>query len=137
MAKGQTVIKWYGDDLLQAVREDLDDALFDETAEFENDAVARAPKLTGRLRESVWRATRRRSTYVKRKGDKRKKAPKQAGVVAVGFAAPHSHLVEFGTARMAAQPFLRPTLDSRGKSVGVAVTKHVARALEKNRKLKR
>ena len=50
-------------------------------------------------------------------------------------AAPHAHMVEFGTSTMAAKPFLRPALDSNkgkviretGQALGPAIEKEAAR----------
>jgi HK97 gp10 family phage protein len=50
-------------------------------------------------------------------------------------AAPHAHMVEFGTSKMAARPFLRPALDTNkdkvirvtGNSLGPAIEKEAAR----------
>jgi HK97 gp10 family phage protein len=49
--------------------------------------------------------------------------------------APHAHLIEYGTSKMAAQPFIRPAWDetqeevikSIGNSLGIAITKHLER----------
>lgn len=78
-----------------------------------DDAKARVPVDTGELQDSITVATVR-------------------GKVKVGFKPPASrraHLTEFGTENQAAQPFMRPALDSRGtdaiKKIGEVMGKGV------------
>jgi HK97 gp10 family phage protein len=58
------------------------------------------------------------------------------GVVAaqVRSLAPHAHLIEFGTVKMAAQPFLRPALDSGAQRVFDVLGRQLADGLEKEAK---
>lgn len=56
-----------------------------------------------------------------------------AAVVSIGFAKPVSrraHLIEFGTAHHAANPFFRPALDSKAAEVLEAMAKTLARDIE-------
>jgi HK97 gp10 family phage protein len=68
---------------------------------FYDEVKARAPVNAGTLRDSIYRVFAKDSSTDARKnyeiGWNRKKAP-------------HGHLVEFGTVKMAARPFLRPAL---------------------------
>jgi HK97 gp10 family phage protein len=51
------------------------------------------------------------------------------GVSSTGPTAPHSPYNEFGTAAMAAQPFVRPTADEDGDAAVAAVAAVLARAI--------
>jgi HK97 gp10 family phage protein len=48
--------------------------------------------------------------------------------------APHAHLVEFGTVKMAAQPFLRPALDARAQEALDRMGAVIADAIEQEEK---
>lgn len=75
--------------------------------------VQRVPKRTGNLARSIVIS------------DKKRGAVKQEGVVRVWLGASyqrgargrHAHLVEFGTVKMAARPFLRPSWDQDSRAM--------------------
>ena len=114
---GLMEVRWYGNDILQRIIGGSEDALYESAEEFLDDAQAKAPERTGTLKESAYVATSQRTTY--RKKDSYKKQVKvPAGVVAAGFAAFYAHFVEFGTSKMAAQPFVRPALDAAREKIG-------------------
>jgi HK97 gp10 family phage protein len=81
----------------------------------EKDAESRAPRgPTGNLIESITIKT------VLKKSQKRGRAKAGDVEVYVGATTPkgaHAHLIEFGTFKMAAQPFLRPAFDSNKEKV--------------------
>ena len=93
-------------------------------------AVARAPKLTGRLAESIV-ITTKRHRGVKKKNEVETYLSTEG--------APHAHLQEFGTVNMAANPFLRPawdqyrdpTLDEIQDEMWIEIDKSVERLARK------
>ena len=111
-------MQWYGDALIREIQNQSTDALFEGGLLLLEDAKRRAPELSGRLRESGYVSSAKRSTYVYRHGYKKERKPKDDGIVAVGFSAPHSHLVEFGTRNMRARAYLRPALDQFKSRIG-------------------
>lgn len=118
------VIAWYGDEILQALANEIDDAVFAAGEVLIDRATAMAPRDQGTLQESGYVATAQKSSYKKRPHHKREVRPRGDGVAAAGFSAPHAHLVEFGTVKMAAQPFFRPAFDeSKDRMADAAVVK--------------
>ena len=66
------------------------------------DAKSRAPFDSGKLREAIHA----------------KEMPKGGVIAAVDRKqAPHAHLLEFGTSRMAAKPYFRPAVDAQTQKV--------------------
>ena len=55
--------------------------------------------------------------------------PEYDGVAVAAFAAPHAHLIEFGTANMKAQPFFRPAFDETRREIVVTAGKELREAL--------
>lgn len=118
------MIAWYGDEILQALANELDDAVFAAGEVLIDRAAAKAPRDQGTLQESGYVATARKSSYKKRAHHKPEVRPRADGVAAAGFSAPHAHLVEHGTVKMSAQPFFRPAFDeSKEKMADAAVIK--------------
>lgn len=110
-------VKWFGELILDEFKVNSDEALFEAAGELLDVAKSLAPERTGGLRDSAYAASSKRSTYQKRKGhNKERKAPE--GVSLAGFAMFYAHMVERGTSKMAAKPFLRPALDSAKDRVG-------------------
>jgi HK97 gp10 family phage protein len=69
-----------------------------------DDIRARAPEDTGLLKRAIFVGS----------GD----LNKPNALVGVGYRkAPHAHLVEYGTVKMAARPFVRPALSANGPQV--------------------
>jgi HK97 gp10 family phage protein len=114
-------VQWYGDELIKRIMSHADDALFEGGELLITDAAAGAPKDSGTLRDSGYVSAKGRSTYRKDKQHKRERKPKHEGVVAAGFAAFYSHMIEHGTSRTRAQPFLRPALDRMKGRMGKAI----------------
>jgi len=111
-------LQWYGEKLIRQIQEQSPDALFEGGLLLLEDATRRAPERSGRLRQSGYVSSVNRSNYVYRHGYKKERKPSDVGVVAVGFSAPHSHLIEFGTRKMRARPYLRPALDQFKAQIG-------------------
>lgn len=103
-------VEWYGDEILNALDEEIDDALFDVANTLVELAKAKAPRDKGTLQESGYASSTTKSTYVKRPFHKGQRRPRH-GMAVAAFSAPHAHLVEFGTRKMAAQAFFRPAFD--------------------------
>jgi HK97 gp10 family phage protein len=79
-----------------------------------SDAQQRVAKLTGQLGRSITVGTKLGSKR------QRKEASKTREGVEVYVGAgplPHAHIVEFGSSRQAADPFLRPAVDANGKQI--------------------
>lgn len=118
------VVAWYGDEILQALANEIDDAVFAAGEVLIERATAKAPRDEGTLQESGYVATAKKSNYKKRPHHKREVRPKGDGVAVAAFSAPHAHLVEFGTVKMSAQPFFRPAFDeSKDNMADAAVIK--------------
>ena len=110
-------LTWYGDSLIDAIRAANDDALFEGARILAERAAERAPVRTGALRDSAYAAGGGQSTYRGGRGYRKEIKP-PAGTAVAAFASPYAHLVEFGTVRMAARPFLRPALNEAADEIG-------------------
>lgn len=130
-------IEWNGKALIEALKDGGDDAMFEAGQMVLDAAKAKvAPmRFTGRLERSGYVSTNSKSTFIKRRGHKKERKPDKPFGAVVAFAAPHSHLVEFGTTKMAAKPYLRPAIDGLKEQVGDVITVGLTRAL--NKKLKK
>lgn len=116
------VVAWYGDEILQALAAEIDEAVFDAGEVLIERATAKAPRAQGTLQDSGYVATVKKSSYKTKPHHKREVRPRGDGVAVVTFSAPHAHLVEFGTVKMSAQPFFRPAFDeSKEKMADAAV----------------
>lgn len=110
-------VDWFGDELIEEIQGGSEEALLEAAQELLDAAQGLAPTRTGALRDSGYVASPKKSTYQKRKGHgKERKAPE--GMALAGFAMFYAHMVERGTSKMAAKPFLRPALDSAKARVG-------------------
>lgn len=123
-------VTWYGDDLLKQIRAGMDDALFEGGTMLRDAAAERAPKRSGRLYRSGYVSTKSKSDYRKVRWYKKEKRPTESGVAVIAFAAPHSHLLEYGTAKMSARPYLRPALDSLKDQLGTNIVVVISRKLK-------
>lgn len=97
----------------------LSDALFVGGQVVRSDAVRRAPIKTGNLRASI---------TVERVDESVARAEVTVGP---SKQAPYGVHVEYGTRFMAAQPYMRPALDTNRQRVAEEVRKALAGALEK------
>lgn len=89
------------------------------------EAKARVPVDTGQLRNSIRVARLARQQR------------RQAGRVFIGFRPPASrraHLTEFGTSKQAAQPFMRPALDTKAGEFFAQFRKMLSAGLEREAK---
>lgn len=122
-------VTWYGDKLIKKIEGVTEDGLYAGAEELLGAAEAKAPERTGKLRESGYVATSGRSTYRKRKIHRKEVKP-PAGVALAGFAAFYAHMVERGTSKMSARPFLRPALDSFRERVGKKIVARMSGGLK-------
>lgn len=126
-------ITWYGDELLSAIEKGLNEAVFETGMMLVGTAEAKAPYDRGTLRESGYVSTTTKSTYEKRRGHRNEVRPRDNGVAVAAFSAPHAHLLEYGTAKMSAQPFFRPALDETkgemAEKIAVALRDDIRRGM--------
>lgn len=113
----------------------LADGLAEGGAEAIEEARRTVPVDTGRLRDSlhVGGYTRLTPSYRKigRYGALRGPEGKGKEVkVFLGSTLPHAHLVERGTRRMRARPFMRKALDSKEGDIVAAVDRSIEREIE-------
>jgi len=104
------------DKLEKAIVNEIEDIIKKAAEKIRDEAKERAPKLTGQLSDSIEVKT------LEIKKDKIK-----IGIGPVGDAVFYWFFVEYGTSKMAAQPYLRPAYDNNKK----AVEKEIARELQK------
>lgn len=86
------------------------------------------PVRSGALKKSITVRTIRNVSFVPGKG-LRTAGPSR---VVIGFLRPasrHAHLVEFGTSKMAAEPFMRPALASQAAAAFKAMAESLARGI--------
>jgi HK97 gp10 family phage protein len=124
MKRGKTVsyqIDWYQEELVGALENHLQEALFAAGEVLLESATAKAPRDEGDLADSGYVATKTQSSYVNREGNEKEKKVNSDKHVVVAFAAPHAHLVEFGTAKMRAKPFFRPAFDETKEEIAQTI----------------
>ena len=121
------LVRWRGDALKTAMREELPDALFEAALDVVRAASERAPVDTGELRESGYAATESRSTYSRRRKSYRKENRPPAGQAVAAFAAYYAHFIEYGSGRQPARPFLRPAVDELRTRIGADIAVHLGR----------
>lgn len=114
----EAVVTWYGDELIAKLKENEEDALFEGAEALIKEAASRAPNRSGLLARSGYVASTTKSTWRKHKLHRKPKPPKTEGVVVAGFAAFYAHMVERGTSKAKARPFLRPALDGMSAQLG-------------------
>lgn len=117
-------VKWYGDKLLQQIREGTPDALWAGAELLRDAAVKRAPKKSGNLAESAYIGIEGRSTYrTDKRFNKEVKAPKGGAVV--GFAAFYARFIEYGTSKLPARAYFRPALDELKGKIGETIVRKI------------
>lgn len=122
-------LEWHGDELLKAVADGIDDALYDAADKLANTAAAKAPKgSTGHLRESAYASNGKRSTYQARKWHRKELKVKDKEAVAA-FAVFYAAFIENGTKKMAAKPFLRPAFDELKGQLAEGIVAKVGKKL--------
>lgn len=98
---------------------------------------ARAPKDTGNLQAAIVmkrvRNTNLTEEYIvaPRKGKRRDVRAAKAGTGKLGKDAYYAHMVEFGTVKMAAQPFVRPGFEESVQPATQAIAKRLKQRLDK------
>ena len=110
--------KWHGESLLRKVVGVTPDGLYKAAEELLDTAKPKAPRASGTLQDSGYVANEERSTYKPDKQHKKEYTVPEGGAL-TGFAAFYAHMVENGTSKMAAQPFLRPALDQAKRRAGI------------------
>lgn len=126
------VVQWYGDDLAKAILGEVNAALYAAGELLILSAAAKAPRDEGTLAESGYVATKDKSSYHFDPASYEKEVdPKIDGLAVVAFAAPHAHLIEYGTVNMAAQPFFRPAFDESRREMGFIAAGFLREAVEK------
>lgn len=124
------VINWYGDDIAKALHAEMNAALRAGLQVLIDAATPKAPVDSGMLRDSGYVATADESTYrFDPKSHEKEVRPQYDGVGVAAFAAPHAHLIEFGTVNMKAQPFFRPAFDETRREIVVTAGKELREAL--------
>lgn len=111
-------VKWFGKELLAKIVGVSESGLYSAADELLSVAQSRAPERSGELKDSGYIATSKRSTYRSKKG-RIKQKPVSDGDALAGFSAFYARMVENGTSKMAARPFLRPALDEAKRRAGV------------------
>jgi HK97 gp10 family phage protein len=114
-------LTWKGREALAEIEAALPDALFAAGQQIIDVASAKAPRgATGDLRRSGYVTMQGRSTYRHAKNHRKEAKPKP-GTVAVAFAVFYAGFVEYGTRKMAAHPFFRPTVDELKTRLGLTI----------------
>lgn len=114
----ESSVKWYGKQVMQAVEDSLPDGLFEAGEQFVRTAAGKTPRRRGDLAKSGYVSTVGRSTYRSKNIHRREVKVKKKSEMVAGFAAFYALFQEFGTKKMAAKPFLRPTLDEMKGQLG-------------------
>lgn len=125
------VVNWFGDDISKAIFDEINPALFAAGELLINAAAAKAPRDEGTLAESGYVATKDKSSYhFDPKHYEKEVRPTDDGLAAITFAAPHSHLIEYGTVEMAAQPYFRPAFDENRSAIAKLAAGFLRKAVE-------
>ena len=104
-------VEWKGDKHIKAAIEAQKKALTAASLVVQGDATSRTPVLTGNLKNSI--------TYKVREED-----------AIVGTNVEYAPYVEFGTSKMAAQPFLEPSLHDNRKRIEKLIGDVIGKAIE-------
>lgn len=134
MSRSATVkLELNTEQILQALEDEQDTALFVGASLILDSAKSKAPRLSGELQDSGYIATASRSTY-QSGGRRRKEAKVKRGNAIVGFSAFYAGFVEVGHGAAAAKPYLRPALDesrdAATKAIGDALRKQLEARLK-------
>lgn len=125
------VVNWYGEEIAGAIYDEINAALFAAGELLINAAAAKAPRDEGTLAESGYVGTKEKSTYrFDPKSYEKEVIPPQDRMAVAGFAAPHGHLIEYGTVHMRAQPFFRPAFDENRREMGFVAAGFLRKAVE-------
>ncbi len=125
------VMKWYGGDIEKAILDEINAALYAAGELLILSAAAKAVRDEGTLAESGYVATKDKSGYhFDPKHYEKEVKPEIDGLAAITFAAPHAHLIEYGTVKMAAQPFFRPAFDESRREMGFVAAGFLRKAVE-------
>ena len=109
MAGDGTRLTWHPERLQQELAARTERGMEKAVTFAADQARGYAPERTGRLKRGIAGVVERRGTEVTGKVGHRKGKGQNA--------APHGHLVELGTVKMAAQPHLRPAVFNHGAEI--------------------
>jgi HK97 gp10 family phage protein len=119
------------DDILAAVEDNLDAAMFLGAMEVLEASKPKTPLKRGKLRESGYVSTASRSSYAGGKGHRKEIKPKKRGEAAIAFSYFTARFFELGTKHLAARPFLRPGFDEKKDSARDTVINLLKEAINK------
>lgn len=126
------LVTWHGENIKNILHNEINDALFVACLLLVDAAAAKAPRDEGTLSESGYVATADDSNYhFDPKRYEKEVKPEYDGVAVAAFAAPHAHLIEFGTVNMRAQPFFRPAFDEQRREMGFTASALLLEALHR------
>ncbi len=119
------------DEIRQALDDHLDEAMFLGGQEILEAAKPKTPYRVGKLRESGYVSTIKRTSYAGGKGHRGEIKPKKRGESVIAFSWFTARFFEVGTRRLAARPFLRPGFDERKDSAADTIVAVLRQGLEK------
>jgi len=129
MAESHVEVKWYGADCVAKIMGGSDEALFETAKVLAKEFEQRVPVATGNLKRSIYATGKAGSTYEHKRGYK-KEVETGEGIAAATASAPHTHFLEFGTSKMPAQPYMRPSLDSAKEKLGRQFVAEIGKKLK-------
>lgn len=132
MAKQSANIHWFGDEIYAQIKAATDDAWWEAIGVIEEavKANARPMRKRGNLEGSIYRATNKKSNYKKVARLQKAEVKPGPGEAAVGASVQYSHLLELGTSKMAARPFLRPAFDANKDKVVEILTGQIRKSID-------
>lgn len=132
MAKEFAGIHWFGDEILEKIKNATDDAWWEALGVIEEAAIANAKphRKTGQLEKSIYRVTNKRSNYEKIARLQKAEVKPGKGEAAVGASAQHSHFLELGTSKQSASPFIRPAFDANKDKVVEILTGEIRKQID-------
>lgn len=119
------------DDIAAAVVDNLDAAMFLGAQEILETAKPKTPYKSGKLRESGYVSTAKRSSYKGGKGHRKEIKPKKRGEAAIAFSYFTARFFELGTKHIGAQSFLRSSLDEKKDAARETVVRLLREAIQK------
>jgi HK97 gp10 family phage protein len=124
--------KWSQSDWQQILEAATDRALPAIGITIEGQAADLAPVITGRLKGSITYCTKGIRSQLKSpaKGNDAVSTPPNAQTLHIGTNVEYAAYLEYGTRRMAAQPYLRPALDMNRKTAQERFSAEIRQAIQ-------